>query len=824
MSGQVLRLKARGLFTHPNPLSEVPDGAMSEAKNVVIDKEGIVESRRGFARYGSVLADAPKQLFGYQDKVFVHHGTTLDYDSDGAGTLAAVSASISEPEAGLKLRALEANKNLYLATATGVMKLDAYNGTLRDAGVPGGLDGTAALAGAGSAMSTACQVAYRVVWGLKDANNNLVLGAPSQRITVSNSSGSTQDVTVTFTIPTGVTTSHIYQVYRSGNSASASDDANDELQLVYESSPTAGEITAKSVSVTDRTPESLRGATLYASPSQEGIANANDLPPYCKDFCVYRGSVFYANTTSRHSIEVNLLSAYNGASGDGLRVNDTVTIAGVVYTGKAAESVAANEFLCDNVSVSASDRIENTALSLVKVINQSASNSTVYAYYTSGYQDLPGQIVIRNRSFSGASFTVASSRSGVWDPDLGTAQASSNDQTPGRIYISKTQQPEAVPLYSYVDVGSARDPIKRIVALRDSVFVFKNEGIYRITGEDLASFRVALFDNTARIKAPETVVALNNQALAFTDQGVVAVSDSGVAVLSRPIEATLLSLSSSNYSSFASISWAVGYESERKYLLFVPTLTGDSYATQAYVYNTFTQSWTRWDMDRSCGYVNPADGKLYLGDPSNSYVYQERKALDRNDYADEEFDVTITGVSGTTVSVSSTTNALAGRTLGQGQRRAVITAVGTGTVTVAQALPFTNGAAKIYVPIDCDITFTENDAGNPGILKQFPEATLFFNDANFSSVTLYFTSNFSNNSESFTVSPVVSSTAWGGFEWGNEAWDAGAGTAQAIRTYLPLEKQRAIWIKPRVRLTQAFNSFAFTGMSLQVNGMSSRFR
>ena len=50
---QSLNLKISGLYTNPNQFSEVPKGSLSVAKNIVIDKGGVAESRRGFQTFGS---------------------------------------------------------------------------------------------------------------------------------------------------------------------------------------------------------------------------------------------------------------------------------------------------------------------------------------------------------------------------------------------------------------------------------------------------------------------------------------------------------------------------------------------------------------------------------------------------------------------------------------------------------------------------------------------------------------------------------------------------------------------------------------------------
>src|SRR5208283_4474147 len=101
------------------------------------------------------------------------------------------------------------------------------------------------------------------------------------------------------------------------------------------------------------------------------------------------------------------------------------------------------------------------------------------------------------------------------------------------VYVSKVQIPEAVPLSNYIPIGTADKAILRIVAQRDSVFVFKEDGIYRILGTDITNFTVSLFDSTVILTAPDSIAALNNQIWAMTNQGVVSVSDSGSVIQSR---------------------------------------------------------------------------------------------------------------------------------------------------------------------------------------------------------------------------------------------------------------------------------------------------
>jgi len=228
------------------------------------------------------------------------------------------------------------------------------------------------------------------------------------------------------------------------------------------------------------------------------------------------------------------------------------------------------------------------------------------------------------------------------------AVVSDNDERQNRVQISKPSQVEAVPVYKYFDIGSANFPIERVVALRDGIFFFKTDGIYRLSGETFSSFTVDLVDNTVTLKVPESAVPFNNQVYCFTTQGVCAVTDSGVQIMSVPIEDTLLELSSEQYTNFASASFGVAYESARLYMFFTVSEEDDTFATQAFIYNSLTNTWTRWVMSRVCGVVNTTVNKLFMAQADTGQVLIERKNYTNSDFADEQYAVTITAVNSDT--------------------------------------------------------------------------------------------------------------------------------------------------------------------------------
>jgi len=647
MAQQSVTLKAKGLYTQANQLS-LPEGALSEADNVIIDRDNVIEPRRGFKLYGNSFgtsSNTAKQLLLYKDRLIRHYATTLQYDN-GSGTFTSFTGSYSEPSSGLRIKSQESNGNLYFTTSNGIKKISessAANITATSITSSGGikaLDIDLALNATTGWLLNTYTVSYRVVWGIEDNSKNLILGTPSPATQITNDAGASRSVDITITIPQEVTTAHFYQIYRT--SYNANPETGDEQKLVYENNPTSAEITAKVLTVNDPLPEALNGgANLYTNPSSgEGINQANEPPPLAKDITLFKNSLFYANTQTKYKKIVTLIG-----TADLIASTSTFTITGAVtntFTFKATENYTAGatdvELFSSGVP---SQDINATARSLVRVVNRSSGSTLVYAYYISGPDDLPGAILFEARALNQVafSFTVNSTITGeAFNPILltsGTTIIADNEIAANRLYYSKLQQPEAVPALNYFDVGPKDKAIKRIIALRDSVFVLKEEAVYRVSGE-FGSFIVTSFDSSTLINAPDSASVLNNQIYMLTDQGVATISDTGISIISRPIENLVLKLDLTAYTNYSTASFGVAYESDRSYYLWTVENTTDTTATQCFRFNVFTSGWTRWPINKTCGIVNTLDNRLYLGAGDTNYVEQERKDFSRTDYADRE--------------------------------------------------------------------------------------------------------------------------------------------------------------------------------------------
>lgn len=904
---QGLTTRISGLWTFPSDLSGAPEGSLAVADNIVIDRDSEAEPRRGFdylthggtqSQFSSVSYRANK-LFFYQGFTLAHYASsTLAYHDPTTGWQN-FAGTFNPPTVSVKVRAATASQNFYFTTSAGVQKLDSVTGTPKAIGCPPGLDLTAAVASAPSStwLPVGYSTAYRLVWGYTDANQNLILGAPTQRAEITNTTAAAVSVALTSTIPSGITTAHFYQLYRAQSTNSGTTagfiEPNDELGLVYEGNPTAGDLAAGFITITDLVPDSLRGATIYTAQSQEGLANANEPVPLAYDLAEFRNCMFYGNTTGLQNFFLNLLGT---GSPSGLQSSDTLVIGGVTYTAStSSENASTGQFLitpvfsltttgttaassavitsvgsttgvtagmsisdgvnkipagsfvvsttsttitinqnCTGIATgesititgdSAAQSIRDTALSLVRVVNKYAS-STVYAFYESGPNDLPGKMLFQGRTAGQAAFVVTASRATCWSPSLpssGTTQSSTADAWKNGLFYSKVLEPEAVPLANYFRVGSADKAILRIIALRDSLFVLKEDGVFRVSGTDPSNFEVWPLDYTNVLIAPESAVALNNQIFALTTQGVVTISETGVKIMSRPIESALTSLSTANYALLQTATFGVAYESSRAYYLFTITNATDSGPTQYYRYNTITNAWTHGTLAKTCGGVNPVDDKLYLGNSALPIIDVERKNLSYSDYADYQSTQVLSGISGnpTTFAMTSSDTVQVGSIIYQSPTVfSTVTQTNpiAGTVTVSLPTTLVNGNADVLAPVSAVVEWLPQTLANPGVTKHMREVALLFRSLFNGSGTVGFVTDVSPSEADETIQG-GNVGGWGLFAWGGPAetslgvsW-GGDAQRKPIRVMIPRIHQRSSLLTVKFSHAYAFSPWTLQGIS-----------
>lgn len=305
-----------GKYTHGNTIT-FPAGAALEAENFEAVRDNVYRKCRGRFAYGENLPVADiKQIMEYKKIVHLHMSdNSIWYDSTGAGLFASLGSLLIQPDSTTLMRELEVSGNMYFSTSTGVKLFDSLGGTPLDAGEPRGLNMDAAQVAAGAWFTTANAVSYRHVWTYTDANNNKTTGSPSERVDLANTSGGTTNVSLRVYIPTGITVNHSLEIYRSSLVTPATVTPPEDYQLCYVAKPTAAEILAKFMLITDILPDGFKGATLYTNTTKEGLAQANENPPLCKTLDKYRGYTFFGNVTGLARLYSAMIATTNITAG-----------------------------------------------------------------------------------------------------------------------------------------------------------------------------------------------------------------------------------------------------------------------------------------------------------------------------------------------------------------------------------------------------------------------------------------------------------------------------------------------------------------------------
>lgn len=387
-------VRLRGLYTFGNELSQ-PEGSAKVVDNINIDEPSVMTPRRGFKDIGAALntsTDRVRQMMVYKDSVFRHYNDVIEFLRDG--TYYAFDGSYSSLDPDIRIKYQEANGNLYFTTSTGVKKISALNNSefsteadyITDAGVPQALEITGNVVYSTTGfLPPESKVAYKVLFGKRDRNNNLLLGTPSSRYVIANISteedGLSANVQVSFTVPSGVDNTYFYQLYRT-SFISATDgltindiDPGEEHNLVHEEAVTVA--AGSKITVTDITPETFRnaGLPLYNNPiSGQGILQSNDIPPIAKDIENYKGVTFYSNTSTFHQQTLTIVSVDDISTDDSKFI---ITNEDVVreYTFQGAPTVYTID--CGTKE----NTIIHDGMNNAKMYMFSASNTNKYVFY-----------------------------------------------------------------------------------------------------------------------------------------------------------------------------------------------------------------------------------------------------------------------------------------------------------------------------------------------------------------------------------------------------------------------------------------------------------
>lgn len=875
---QWFQTKLRGVATHKNSLSETREGQVRRAESLVNDREGLHEPRRGVPYESTTPIRAPgkesKKLMCYQGKLIAHVEDEL-WRRVSAGSWIQYTGTFEDPVAGYRVQSVVANKNFFFCTDDGTFKLDDVTGTPRASGTQRPLDASYTLTGASGFMADDTAVGYRFSLYYTDANDNEIESALSQTLVAQNTVGgaATRNVALTVYIPSGLTTSYYWRAYRSAQTEAAADVPSEEIQVCAEGQLTSANLAAGTFTVTDSTPDSLRGAIAYISPSQgNGIADQNDRPPLALDLCLFKGYVFYANVLGRERYFLRLLGA--STTGAGLRyvadnvsttnasaamtsVGDTTLLrvgmkikatAGIPSTARiltldtattltmtvnatatgardvefedilrvdgveyfaASATTVANKEFLATLGGTASQNIEATARAIMRVVNGNAT-ADVYAYYTSPFDGTPGEMLFEERSIGGAAFQMSTTATGAFSPTLPSTDDGSQLSQADESFNSCAISKFQQP--EAVPVGQ-----KILCGDTDVIRVLAlRDAVIVLSLETVGIITGTDITNFRYDVLDQTTHLFGPETAVVVNDGVEFCSNQGtVRVTTQGVEIGSRDIErdlimSAALANFDVNAWGLAAETDRSYGLFIPTSGVDTQAEFSWRRNALTESWTHSIVHASCGLVDPASDELVLIDQDTLLVRRERRSYSRSDYADDSLAVNITSSSGTTVNLTSTANLLDRDLLVQGAVEVRIADVVSGTVLLmAETATWSNGAATAYRPIDCSEDTLPEDFGEPGTLKKVTEFQLAFREAQFDRFTVAFATDLQPNFTAANTVTLYPGTR--GTSWTDTPAGADPVDEQVIRSYVPRACQYGHWIRMRITWSIARERMAFAG-------------
>lgn len=205
------------------------------------------------------------------------------------------------------------------------------------------------------------------------------------------------------------------------------------------------------------------------------------------------------------------------------------------------------------------------------------------------------------------------------DNDIGDSYSA---DYPGRLYWSELDQPEAVPLVNQNTVGDETKAILAMARTRDSLFVFKEDGTWRVTGATPNTVAILEYDRALRLVHPQAVCEMGNKVYAWTNHGVISLDENGWESISDDVIASLLqqghdlTVGVTTRCSVSLRAWPT-----EDYLILAYDEAGNGGAPDYfYAFSVKTGQWSRWQFDANADDdsvciidYNPEDGRLYFG-------------------------------------------------------------------------------------------------------------------------------------------------------------------------------------------------------------------
>ena len=575
-----------------------------------------------------------------------------------------------------------------------------------------------------------------------------------------------------------------------------------------------------------------KGLPLYTNPSDgDRTRQPNLIPPGANCIENWKGYTFYGNTYRRHQLDLTHI-------GGNLSTNRTFSIQ---FTDSGTPENYTFQFI---QTIADAATIKKRTMELAAAVTATSSNFLVY--FSGGNIEFPGGITvisrIPNRGFK--VFVSNSDLGNSMEPVVGTTfnattAVSKQEAKRNRIYWSKLNQPEAVPYF--VDVGSEDEDILNIERVREALIVIKRDGIFSLFGDPGSGvLSVREIDTTIKGITSTGVARLGNRVYTKTNQGIVAISETGINLVSRKQIEPLVKVSEENTTGDT-----VMYALEDDRQLYIATATSPVDSTKTvYSYNAITQSWSEISKVFTWGFVvdnNFTVSKMFQNNrviTDGTSVFIERKDNELTDFTDLEYSRTVFALSADKLDVTLS-SAISGLPVGSAliwnngtaDKIYRITAVNGAVVTLN--IPFSGvatNAVTVYTPIQSIIRTSPIDGGDSSIVKQFTKFIINLRYDALSACNLNFKSDWQEYGLETEWTKRDERRGWGQEAWGRFPW--GQATAkdlqyltkpsQIIQTEVPRNQQKTTFLQAEIDHNVACEGMFIQQMAFEVDTKSVR--
>ncbi len=305
-------------------------------------------------------------------------------------------------------------------------------------------------------------------------------------------------------------------------------------------------------------------------------------------------------TVNATALNAGTLTAYH---------HDHVTVDGLAYWASAVTTSAASSY--PTFAVSASNPPYTASQLAMSVAIQSGMVALAiedpYARRNAYGVSASGTVVFREQALDDSIFTVTTSRPAAFTYEVNTSGGIlvQRDVRPHGVMYSKPDEPEHVPEINWITLGNERSPILAFAPLRNALLVFKQDGIYRITGSAPDNFSVDVVEPALKLVRGDAVSVVGAVAYAWCEDGVYEVDEGGARDLSTGFVGRELATYAQEASRVTSKgAWLSCWPLHDLVLLGVPDAAGGT--EKVFCYCTTTGAWSTWDATWWCAAATPA--------------------------------------------------------------------------------------------------------------------------------------------------------------------------------------------------------------------------